>query len=137
MSRAKKGSASEGKVPAQQEEAEVNQLPLPIAQLRELLKEMKDETIKKLKEYNKKLSDCLQALELKQQGSPVGNVGSQEEKYGERDNHATEAGGKEITPPEQHSRQAARSSYGPSPFFQLEQPRQQPTPCQYPQPFSA
>ena len=120
MSRAKKGAASEDQVPSQQEEAAVN--PLLIEQLRELLKEMKEETIKESNEDNTKLSDRLQALELKQQRSPVGNAGSHEEKSGKRDNHAPEAGGKETTPPEQQLRQATSSSYGPSPFYQLEQP---------------
>ena len=147
MSRAKKGVASEGKVQAQQEEAEVNSFPFPIEKLRELLKETKDETIKELKEETKKLSDRIQALELKQQQiSPSENAGSQG-KFGERDEYATEAGGKEITPLKQRLRQAASSSYGPSLFFQLEQPRQQPPPppssqtpplpYQNPQPFSA
>ena len=45
---------------------------------------MKDETIKELEEDNKKLSEHLQALELKQQRSSVGNADSQEEKSGER-----------------------------------------------------
>ena len=39
--------------------------PFLMEQLRESLKEMKDETIEELKEDNKKLSDHLQALELK------------------------------------------------------------------------
>ena len=69
-----------------------------------------------MKEGNKALSDRLQELELEQQRSPVGNAGSQEEKSGERDNYATEAWRQEITPPEQQSRQAASSLYGPSPF---------------------
>ena len=100
-----------------------------------------------MKEETKKISDRLQALRLKVQRSLVGNAGSQEEKSGERDNHATEPGGQELTPPEQQSRQAASSLYGPSPFYQLEQPRQQPPPSpssqppplpyQYSQPFSA
>ena len=67
-------------------------------QLRELFKEIKDETVKELKEDNKKLSDRLQALELKQQRFTV--TDSQEEKSDERDNHTTEARGIEITPPE-------------------------------------
>ena len=58
----------------------------------EQLRELLNESINELKEDNKKLSDRLQALELKVQRSPVGNVGSQEEKSGEGDNHATEAG---------------------------------------------
>ena len=77
MSRAKKGATSEGKVPAQQEEAAVNTLPFSIAQLRELLKETKTETIKELEEEAKKLSDRIQALDLKQQQtSPAKNAGS-------------------------------------------------------------
>ena len=60
--------------------------PFPIEQLRELLKETKDETIKELKNETKKLSDRIQALELKQQQTSLaGNAGSQEEKSGERD----------------------------------------------------
>ena len=62
MWRAKKAAASESQVPAQQEAA-VN--PFPIKQIRELLIEMKDETIKEMKEDIKKLSDRIQALELK------------------------------------------------------------------------
>ena len=69
-----------------------------------------------MNEGNKKLSDRLQELELKVQRSPVGNTGPQEEKSGERDNHATKGGGQEITPPEQQSRQAASSSHGRSRF---------------------
>ena len=64
MLRAKKGAASEGKVPAQQEDAAVNLFL--IEQLRELLKKIQDKTIQELKE-TKKISDRLQALELKQQ----------------------------------------------------------------------
>ena len=144
MSRAKKEVASEGKVPAQEEEATENPLPSSIEQLlRELLKEKKG-----LKEETKKVNDRLQALELKQQQtSHPGNTGPQEEKSGERDDHATEVGGQEITPHEQQSRLAASSSYGPSRLFQMEQPRQQrpppsspqtpPLPYHHLQPFSA
>ena len=115
--------ASEGKVPAQQEEATENPLPSSIEQLlRELLKEHKE-----VKEKTTKINDRLQALELKQQQiSHRENMGPQEEKSGERGNYATDAGGQEITLPEQQSWQAASSSYGPSRFFQMEQPRQQP-----------
>ena len=114
MSRAKKGVASEGKVPAQQEEATENPLPSSIEQLLcELLKENKE-----VKEETKKIYDRLRALELKQhQTSHAGNTGPQREKSGERDNYATKAGGQEITPPEQQSQQAAPSSYGPSAVF--------------------
>ena len=69
MSRAKKEVASEGQVPAQQEAA-VNSLPFFIEQLlRELSKETinKNKTVKEFKGDTKKLSDRLQALELKQQ----------------------------------------------------------------------
>ena len=101
----------------------MNPPPFSIEQLQELL----TESMKELKEGQKKLSDRIQALELKhQQTSPAGNAGTREEKSGERDNYATEAGVQEITSPEQQSRQAASSSYGPSRFFQMEQLRQQP-----------
>ena len=96
--------------------------------LMEQLRELLNESIEELKEDSKKFSDRLQALELKVQRLPVGNSGSREEKSGERDNPATKAGEKKIAPPEKQSRQAASSSYGPSPFFQLEQPRQHPPP---------
>ena len=52
MSRAKKGAACEGKVPAQQEDAAVNLFL--IEQLRELLKEIQDEMIQELKEETNK-----------------------------------------------------------------------------------
>ena len=120
MSRAKKGVTSEGKVPAQQEENAVNPLPFSIEQLRELLKETKDEAIRGLEEETKKLSDHIQALELKQQQtSPARKSGAQEEMSGERDDYATKAAGQEVPPPEQQLRQAASSSCGPSPFIQL------------------
>ena len=67
-------------------------------------------------ERNKELSDRLQELELKQERSPVGNAGPRENKSDERADRATEAGGHEITPPEQQSRREASSSYGLSPF---------------------
>ena len=118
MSRAKKGAASEGQVPAKKEAAKS---PFSIEQL---FKAMEERTDKKFQE----LSDRLQELELKHEQSPVGNTGPQEEKSGERDNHATEVGGQETTPPEQQSRQGASSSYRPSRFFQVKQPRQQPPP---------
>ena len=94
---------SRGQVPAQQEAA-VN--PFPTEQLK-MLKEIQETMDKRVlgfeehtKERNEKLSDRFQALGLKQQGSPAGNAGSQKEKSEERDNHATEAGGQDITPPE-------------------------------------
>ena len=118
MSRAKKGAASEGRVPAQKEAAVS---PFSIEQM---LKEIQ-EAIKGLDEGQKKLSDRIEALESNQR-SPVGNTGPQEEKSDERD--ATEVGRQEITSPEQQSRLAASSSYGPSRVFQKEQPRQQPPP---------
>ena len=125
MSRAKKEAASEGKILAQEEQAAMNPPPFSIEQLQELL----TESMKELKEGQKKLSDRIQALELKQQQtSSAGNAGTREEKSGERDKCATEAGVQEIAPPEQQSRQAASSSYGPSRFFQMEQLRQQPPP---------
>ena len=118
-----------------------------MVQLREMFREIPDKATKELKEGSTKLSDRLQALELKVQRCPVRNTGPQEEKSGERDNHATEVGEQEITPPEQQSRQEVSSSYGPSRFFQMEQPRQQPPPppssqplplpYQHQQPFSA
>ena len=110
MSQTKTGAPSEGQVSTQQEAA-VN--PSLMDQLRELL----NESMKELKEDNNKLSDHLQALELKVQQSLNRNTDSLEQMSCERDNHATEAGRKEITPPEQQSRQAASSLYGPSPFF--------------------
>ena len=143
MSRAKKGAPSEGKVPTQEEEAAVNPPPVSMVQLRDMFKAIQDQ----MERGHKELCDRLQELELKVQRSPVGNTGLQEEKSGERDNHATDVGGQEITSPEQQSRQAASSSYGPSWFFQMEQLRQQPPPppsfqppplpYQQSQPFSA
>ena len=95
MSRAKKGAASAGQVPVQKEAAVS---PFSIEQM---LKEIQD-SIKGLEERmdegQKKLSDRIEALEPNQR-SPVRNMGPQE-KSGERDNHATEVGGQEITPPE-------------------------------------
>ena len=143
MSRAKKGTASEGQVPVQQEAA-VSPFPTEqlLKEIQESIKVSNERSLgleEQMKEGNKELSDRIQELELKVQRSPVGNAGSQEEKSGKRVNHATEAGGQEITPPEQQSRQAASSLYGPSPFYQLEQPRQQPPPLphHYSQPFVA
>ena len=121
MSRAKKGTASEGQVPAQQEAA-VSPFPTEqlLKEIQESIKVLNEKSLgfeEQLKEGNNKLSGRLQELELKVQRSPVGNGGSPEDKSGERVNHATEAGGQEITPPEQQSRQAASSLYGPSPFY--------------------
>ena len=60
MSRARKGAASEVRVPAHQEVA-VN--PFFMEKLRK--------TVNELKEDNKELNDRLQALEMKQQRFPV------------------------------------------------------------------
>ena len=122
MSRAKKGAASEGQVPAQKEAAES---PSSVEQLfKTMMEKMKsmDKTVQGLKE---KLSNRIEALESNQR-SLVGNTGPQEEKSGERD--ATEVGGQEITPSEHQSRLPASSSYEPSRFLKMEQPRQQPPP---------
>ena len=89
------------------------------------------EKILGLKEEIKKINDRLQALEKQQQRSLVGNAGLRE-KSGERADYATEAGGQEITPSEQQLRQAASSSYRPSPFFQLQQQPPPPPPSQPP-----
>ena len=66
-----------------------------------MLLEIQESIKEQIKEGKEKLSDRLQALELKLQRSPVGNADSQEKKSGKRDNHATEAGGQEVTPSEQ------------------------------------
>ena len=140
MSRAKKGTASEGQVPVQKEAAENS------PSIEQLLKAMEDRLKESAKKDNKELSDRLQALELKMERSPAGNTGTQEEKSGEQEDHATEVGGVEITPPERESRQAGSSLYESSRFFRMEQPRQQPPPppssqppplpYHHPQPFS-
>ena len=141
MSRAKKGAAFEGQVPAQKEAAES---PSSMEQLLKSMIEKLEESIdKKLQGLKEEMNDRFQELELKQQQtSHAGNTGPHEEKSGERD--ATEVGG--LTPSEQQLRLAASSSYEPSQFFKMEQPRQQPPPppsqpppltYHYPQPFSA
>ena len=142
MSRAKKGAASEGQVPAQKEAAES---PSSMEQLLKAMEKVQESMDKKFQGLEEEMNDRFQALELKQQQtSHAGNTGPHEEESGERD--ATEVGGQEITPPEQLSRLAASSSYKPSRFFQREQPRQQPPPppsqpppltYHYSQPFSA
>ena len=142
MSRANKGTASEGQVPVQQEAAVSPFLTEQLLkEIQEAIKVLNEKSLglEQMKKGDKGLSVRIQELELKVQRSPVGNAGSQEEKSGKRVNHATEAGGQEITPPEQQSRQAESSLYGLSPFYQLEQPRQQPPPLphHYSQPFAA
>ena len=122
MSRAKKGAASEGQVPAQKEAAES---PSSMEQLMKTLMEKRESMDKTVQGLKEEMNDRFQALESNQR-SPVGNTGTQEEKSGER--NATEVGGQEITPPEQQSRLAASSSYEPSRFLKMEQPRQQPPP---------
>ena len=124
VARAKKGAASEGKVPVQKEAA---MSPFSIEQMLKEIQESIKGLQERMNEGQNKLSDRIEALESNQR-SPVRNTGPQEEKSGGRDNPATEVGGQEITPPEQQSRQVASSSYGPSRFFQMEQPRQQPPP---------
>ena len=124
MSRAKKGAASEGQVPAQKEAAES---PSSMEQLLKAMEKMQESVDKNFQGLKEEMNDRFQALELKQQQtSRAGNTGPHEEKSGERD--ATEVGGQEIAPPEQQSRLAASSSYEPSRFFQSERPRQQPPP---------
>ena len=93
MQRAKKGAASEGQVPAQKEVAES---PSSMEQLLKAMEKMKESMDKRFLE----LSDRIETLEPNQRFS-VRNTGSQDEKSGERDNHVTEVGGQEITPPEQ------------------------------------
>ena len=122
MSRAKKGAASEGQVPAQKEAAES---PSSMEQLMKTMMEKMESMAKTVQGLKEEMNDRFQALESNQR-SPVGNTGTQEEKSGER--NATEVGGQEITPPEQQSRLAASSSYEPSRFLKMEQPRQQPPP---------
>ena len=143
MSRAKKGAAFEGQGPVQKEAAVS---PFSIEQMLKKVQESIKGLEERMDEGKKKLSDRIEALDPNQR-SPVRNTGPQEEKSGERDNHATKVGGQEITPPEQQSRQTASSSYGSSRFVQGGQPRQKPsppTPSQPPplpyhhsQPFSA
>ena len=124
MSRAKKGAASEGQVPAQKEAAES---PSSMEQLLKTMMEKMESMDKTVQGLKEELNDRFQALELKQeQTSHAGNTGPHEEKSGERD--TTEVGGKEKTPSEQQSRLAASSSYEPSRFLKMEQPRQQPPP---------
>ena len=124
MSRAKKGAASEGQVPAQKEAAES---PSSMEQLLKPMEKMQESMDKKFRGLKEEMNDRFQALELKQQQtSHARNTGPHEEESDERD--ATEVGGQEITPPEQLSRLAASSSYKPSRFFQREQPPQQPPP---------
>ena len=113
MSRAKKGAASEGQVPAQKEAAES---PSSTEQLLKAMEKMQESMDKKFQGLKEEMNDRFQALELKQQQtSHAGNTGPHEEKSGERD--TTEVGGQEITPSEQQSRLAASSSYEPSWFF--------------------
>ena len=122
MSRAKKGAASEGQVPAPKEAAVS---PFSIEQMLKEIQESIKGLTERMDEGERKLSDRIEALESNQR-SPVGNTGPQEGTSGERD--ATEVGGQEITPSEQQSRLAASSSYEPSRFLKMEQPRQQPPP---------
>ena len=113
MSRAKKGAASEGQIPAQKEAAES---PSSMEQLLKAMEKMQESMDKKFQGLKEEVDDRFQALELKQQQtSHGGNTGPHEEKSGERD--TTEVGGKVITPSEQQSRLAASSSYEPSRFF--------------------
>ena len=81
MPQAKKGAGSEGQVPAQKGAAE-SPPSIPVEQLLKAVEEFMDKKLKGLEEGQKKLSDCIEALESNQR-SPVRNTGSQEEKPGE------------------------------------------------------
>ena len=83
MSRAKKGAASEGQVPAQNEAAES---PFSMEQLLKAMEKMQESMDKKFQGLKEEINDRFQALELKQQqASHAGNTGPHGEKSGERD----------------------------------------------------
>ena len=117
MSRAKKGAASEGQVPAQKRsrrESVLHRTTVLLKAMEKIQESMKsmDKKFQGLEEGQKTLSGRIEALESNQR-SHVENTGPHEEKPGERD--ATEVEG--LTPSEQQSRLAAPPSYEPSRFF--------------------
>ena len=65
ISQAKKGAASEGQVPAKKEAVE-SPSSIPVEQLLKAVEEIMDKKLKGLEEGQKKLGDCIEALESNQ-----------------------------------------------------------------------